>query len=82
MTTENTVFKLPKDNELPPVMRELVANAPEKFKMATFIATVAPLGCLATRLRFYYPLTKVPWLVFFKPSFVLSNQVVNRLFAM
>ena len=41
--------KLPCDKQLPPVIRELVSNAPENFKMATFIACVAPLGCLATK---------------------------------
>lgn len=41
--------------QLPPVMRELVSVAPEDFKTATFIACCAPLGCLATRVRFNYP---------------------------
>lgn len=47
--------KLPRDAQLPPVFRELVGNAPQNFKTATFIAASAPLACLATRLRFYYP---------------------------
>lgn len=41
--------------DLPPVFRELVEVAPEKFKIATFVACCAPLGCLATRVRFNYP---------------------------
>ena len=79
MKTENTVFKLPKDNELPPVMRELVANAPEKFKMATFIATVAPLGCLATRLRFYYPFDQGPMACLFQ-TIICSEQSGGKSF--
>ena len=48
------------DQELPPIVRELVSNAPEKFRMPTFIACMAPLGCLATRLRFNYPYDQDP----------------------
>lgn len=53
--TRRTTVVLPKASDLPPVFRELVENAPKKFKMATFIAATAPLATLATRLRFYYP---------------------------
>ena len=41
---------LPATADLPPVVRELVDGAPEKFRMPTFIACMAPWGCLATRL--------------------------------
>ena len=40
---------LPATADLPPVVRELVDGAPEKFRMPTFIACMAPWGCLATR---------------------------------
>lgn len=53
--TRVSTIPLPKVKDLPPVFRELVQNAPKKFKMATFIAATAPLATLATRLRFYYP---------------------------
>jgi len=58
--TNTNLPALPKSKDLPPVFRELVANAPDKFKMATFIACCAPLGALATRLRFYYPFDQGP----------------------
>ena len=51
---------LPATADLPPVVRELVDGAPEKFRMPTFIACMAPLGCLATRLRFHYPYDRGP----------------------
>ena len=47
---------LPAAADLPPVVRELVDGAPEKFRMPTFIACMAPLGCLATtRIRGQVP---------------------------
>ena len=53
-------IRLPATADLPPVVRELVDGAPEKFRMPTFIACMAPLGCLATRLRFHYPYDRGP----------------------
>ena len=71
---------LPNDKELPPVIRELVSNAPEKFKMATFIACVAPLGCLATRLRFYYPFDQGPMACLLQ-TIICSEQSGGKSFA-
>ncbi len=49
-------YKLPKDSELPPVIREVVTNAPKDFKIPSFIACLAPLCCLAGRIqvKYYY----------------------------
>lgn len=47
-------FFLPRDKELPPVIRELVQNAPPNFKVPTFFAAVTCLCALATRVRVYY----------------------------
>lgn len=48
-------FRLPKDKDLPPVIRELVSNAPDSFKVPTFFASAVCLAAIATRLRVYYP---------------------------
>lgn len=72
--------QLPDDKALPPVIRELVTNAPEKFKMATFIASVAPLGCLATRLRFYYPFDQGPMACLLQ-TIICSEQSGGKSFA-
>lgn len=45
---------LPHDRDLPPVIRELVQNAPPDFKVPTFFAAVTCLCALATRIRAYY----------------------------
>lgn len=71
---------LPRDKDLPPVFRELVTNAPEKFKMATFIAACAPLGCLATRLRFYYPFDQGPMACLLQ-TIICSEQSGGKSFA-
>lgn len=49
-----------KEKDLPPVIRQLMATAPEKFKIPTFVACMAPLGCMATRLRFKYTFDQDP----------------------
>ena len=72
--------QLPDDKALPPVIRELVTNAPEKFKMATFIASVAPLGCLATRLRFYYTFDQGPMACLLQ-TIICSEQSGGKSFA-
>ena len=48
--------KLPKDSDLPPLIREVVTNAPKDFKIPSFIACLAPLCCLAGRIqvKYYY----------------------------
>lgn len=71
---------LPKDKELPPVFRELVMNAPSKFKMATFIAACAPLATLATRLRFYYPFDQGPQACLLQ-TIICSEQSGGKSFA-
>ena len=73
-------FRLPKDTELPPVFRELVHNAPEKFKMATFIACCAPLATLATRLRAYYPFDQEPHACLLQ-TIICSEQSGGKSFA-
>lgn len=75
-----SAFTLPRDKDLPPVIRELVSNAPDKFKMATFIAAVAPLGCLATRLRFYYPFDQGPMACLLQ-TIICSEQSGGKSFA-
>lgn len=75
-----SAISLPQDKDLPPVIRELVSNAPDKFKMATFIAAVAPLGCLATRLRFYYPFDQGPMACLLQ-TIICSEQSGGKSFA-
>ena len=72
--------QLPLDRELPPVFRELVSNAPDNFKMATFIAACAPLACLATRLRFYYPFDQSPMACLLQ-TIICSEQSGGKSFA-
>ena len=72
--------QLPPDKALPPVIRELVTNAPDKFKMATFIASVAPLGCLATRLRFHYTFDQGPMACLLQ-TIICSEQSGGKSFA-
>ena len=43
-----------KDHELPPIMSEIVANAPQNRKIAAFIASVAPLCAMSSRARLQY----------------------------
>jgi len=73
-------FSLPRDKDLPPVFRELVSNAPENFKMGTFIACCAPLGALATRLRFYYPFDLGPQACLLQ-TIICSEQSGGKSFA-
>lgn len=43
-----------KDNDLPEIIRQIVANAPQNRKIAAFIASVAPLCALSSRARLQY----------------------------
>ena len=43
-----------KDRELPPIIREVVSNAPLNRKLPSFVACLAPLCALATRVRLNY----------------------------
>jgi len=43
-----------KDNDLPEIIRQIVANAPQNRKIAAFIASVAPLCAMSSRARLQY----------------------------
>ena len=43
-----------RDKELPPIIREVVSCAPQNRKLPSFVACLAPLCALATRIRLNY----------------------------
>ena len=43
-----------RDKDLPPIIREVVSNAPANRKLPSFVACLAPLCALATRIRLNY----------------------------
>jgi len=43
-----------KDNDLPEIIRQIVSNAPQSRKIAAFIASVAPLCAMSSRVRLQY----------------------------
>ena len=43
-----------RDKELPPIIREIVSNAPANRKLPSFVASLSPLCALATRVRLNY----------------------------
>ena len=43
-----------RDKDLPPIIREVVSNAPANRKLPCFVACLAPLCALATRVRLNY----------------------------
>ena len=45
---------LPKDKDLPPVIREIVTNAPQNRKIPSFIAALSPLCAMCPRVRLHY----------------------------
>ena len=48
-------FSLPlSEKSLPPIMRDVVRNAPDSRKVAAFVACLSPLCALATRVRLHY----------------------------
>jgi len=47
-------LSLPKDKDLPPIIREIVTNAPKNRKMAAFVASLSPLCALCPRVRLQY----------------------------
>ena len=50
-----TPVQLPlRDKDLPPIIREVVSNAPANRKLPCFVACLAPLCALATRVRLNY----------------------------
>ena len=47
-------LSLPKDKDLPPVIREIVSNAPQNRKIPAFVATLSPLCAMCPRVRLHY----------------------------
>jgi len=47
-------LSLPKDKDLPPIIREIVTNAPASRKIPAFIASLSPLCALCPRVRLHY----------------------------
>ena len=47
-------LRLPKDKDLPPVIREIVTNAPSNRKIPAFVASLSPLCALCPRVRLKY----------------------------
>lgn len=47
-------LSLPKDKDLPPVIREIVMNAPQNRKIPAFIASLSPLCAMCPRVRLHY----------------------------
>ena len=47
-------LSLPKDKELPPIIREIVSNAPHNRKIASFVASLSPLCAMCPRVRLHY----------------------------
>ena len=47
-------LSLPKDKDLPPVIREIVSNAPQNRKIPAFIASLSPLCAMCPRVRLHY----------------------------
>ena len=45
---------LPKDQELPVIIREIVSNAPSSRKVPAFVASLSPLCALCSRVRLHY----------------------------
>ena len=43
-----------KDKDLPPIIREIVSNAPQSRKIPAFVASLSPLCALASRIRVKY----------------------------
>lgn len=43
-----------RDKELPPIIREIVGNAPPNRKTPSFVASLSPLCAIATRIRLDY----------------------------
>ena len=47
-------YSLPKDQELPPVIRDIVSNAPQNRKLPAFVASLSPLCAMCPRVRLHY----------------------------
>lgn len=52
---EEKITEFPiRDKDLPPIIREIVTNAPPNRKLPSFVASLSPLCALATRIRLKY----------------------------
>ena len=49
-----TLVTLPKESEMPAVIREVMQNAPKNRKLAAFVACLSPLAALCPRVRLHY----------------------------
>lgn len=49
-----TLISLPKEAEMPPIIREIMVNAPKNRKLASMIACLSPLAALCSRVRLHY----------------------------
>lgn len=47
-------LKLPKDADMPPIIREIMTNAPQIRKLPAFIASLSPLSAMCPRVRLHY----------------------------
>lgn len=47
-------YSLPKDREMPTIIREIMTNAPESRKLASFVASLSPLCAMCPRVRLHY----------------------------
>lgn len=45
---------LPKDKDLPAIIREIVTNAPQNRKIPAFVASLSPLSAMCPRVRLHY----------------------------
>jgi len=50
-----------RDKDLPPIIREIVTNAPQSRKIPSFVASLSPLCALASRIRakYYHDTTRL-----------------------
>lgn len=53
LSLKETILPI-RDKDLPPIIREIVSNAPQNRKIPSFIACLSPLCALATRIRLNY----------------------------
>ena len=47
-------LKLPKDADMPPIIREIMMNAPQIRKLPAFVASLSPLSAMCPRVRLHY----------------------------
>lgn len=49
-----TLVNLPKEAEMPAIIREIMTNAPKNRKLAAFVASLSPLCAICSRVRLHY----------------------------